>query len=362
LQAFSPVDMETPLLALRVQSGRELVEVSVASNSSVAQLKAALAPLTATLPRNMKLLHKGKVLLDSAKLDSLGVKDGDKVLLLGAVKSLPSRVPAPTAAQEPASAAAVASAVSSRTAAWRATGLVSLSGLRLVAVPEEVWTLGAALRVLDVSDNPLGVVPAQLCVASSLRILSLCCCGLSSLLLPLSSASTLHTLKLDNNRLTSLPHELGQLAALRTLSLKGNQLSSLPSSLGSLVSLTTLDASSNLLADLPEQLSLCRSLELLAVSSNRLSALPASLSACPRLSTIEADSNNIGAAGVPVPLLRADSLHRLSLRNNPLTMALLRELDGFAEFESRRRAKAQQALRTAGSTGFDECADAEMRR
>lgn len=65
--------------------------------------------------------------------------------------------------------------------------------------------------------------------------------------------------------------------------------------------------------------------------------------------------------GVPASILRGcSSLSTLSLHGNPLTIEHLREADGWAEFDARRRAKHDKQLSMRvmqPSAGFDEGAD-----
>ena len=112
---------------------------------------------------------------------------------------------------------------------------------------------------------------------------------------------------------------------------------------------------------LPEALHGCAALEELHVNHNALTALPAALGSCTALCVLTADSNRLPAGGVPAQLLRAPALHTLSLHNNDVTIEQLRSLDGYAELDARRRAKADKAIdgRVMGATNaFDEGADA----
>ncbi len=353
---------------LKVQNGKQLAEVSTPVDATVGTLKALLAPLTGQLVRNMKLIHKGRVLApDTAKLESLGVSaSANKLMLLGggsvgpaatvkpAVKSAPVSRPAPPPPAEQ---------LASRAAAWRETGLIGLRDANLDRVPPEAWALGDAARVLDLHGNArLGALPAEVAQLQKLTRLSLSACGLRDVAWSaLCSLSLLTTLALDRNPLEELPEAAGELSALRKLTLTHCQLRSLPAALGRLQALTQLDAAHNALTALPAELSGCASLEELNVAHNSITALPASLGSCPRLATLDADSNSVDIQGVPPALLRAPVLRTLSLLANPVTLDQLRTLDGWDEFEAKRRAKVNKALGGGVLSGFEESADAIMR-
>jgi Leucine-rich repeat (LRR) protein len=248
---------------------------------------------------------------------------------------------------------------------------VSLRDAGLAEVPCEVWQVGAAARCLDLCGNPrlcLRGVEPQLASLSNLTRLHLTACGLLDAAVAwdaLCSLSQLQTLLLDNNSLTSLPESLGSLTLLKRLSVTHNALVELPASVCRLSSLQLLDVSSNKLQSLPLELGSCSALEELVLNQNCVAAIPVSLANCQGLKVLACDDNRISCAGIPPPLLRAPSLHTLSLHNNRCTIEQLREVDGYAELDARRRAKADKVVdgRVLGATkAFDEGADAARNR
>jgi len=359
---------------LKVQTGRLVVEVCAPPDTSVGALKALLAPLTGQLARHMKLICKGRVLApENARLVDCGVSaTSNKLMLLangGAAGSAPLAA-RPDTTVKPRSVAPrppppPADQLASRAAAWRETGLVALRDAGLASVPAEVWAVGECARGLDLHGNAaLEAVPPQLAQLNGLTRLTLSSCGLRQLSWEaLGSLSQLTVLALDGNALTELHEDVGRLTALKKLTLSRNQLHKLPAALGS-CALTHLDASHNSLAALPAELGACVHLEELHLASNRLTALPAALGDCARLAVVDADGNGIAAAGVPDALLRAPSLHTLSLHANPVTLDQLRALPGWPDFERKRVAKVNRALGgnvLNASSAFDEGSDAIMR-
>jgi uncharacterized ubiquitin-like protein YukD len=367
-------------VSLKVSFGRETLELRVPCSTTVAAAKELLASQTGVLARNAKLIHKGKVLADAQRLAACGVADGARVMLLagaaGAASGRTAAQPVHVAASGRTVPAAVAAPVlapdaqAARRAAWAKTGSVALRDAGLAgAVPVEVWAVGAAARVLDLCGNPrLGGISTQLSLLAGLTRLHLRSCGLRDdgvAWEALCGLRQLKTLLLDGNALTTLPDALGELQ-LTHLSLSANALQALPASLGRMTSLLALNASANALTALPDTLGGCVALEELDVTRNLLTALPASLGeGCARLAVLAADNNRLPAAGLPPALLRAPSLHTLSVHNNPVTVEQLRELEGYAQLEARRRAKANKAIdgRVLGaSSAFDEGADASAFR
>lgn len=104
---------------------------------------------------------------------------------------------------------------------------------------------------LDLSDNQLTSLPAEIAQIENLTGLDLSYNQLSSLPAEIGQLQNLTELDLNRNQLTSLPAQTGQLQNLTTLSLGDNQLSSLPAEIGQLQNLTYLNLYDNQLSSLP---------------------------------------------------------------------------------------------------------------
>ncbi|XP_040298635.1 E3 ubiquitin-protein ligase LRSAM1 isoform X1 [Bufo bufo] len=112
----------------------------------------------------------------------------------------------------------------------------------------------AALKVLDLHDNQMSSLPADIGLLKSLQVLNV-----------------------ERNVLRSLPDSIGDLIQLQTLNVKGNKLKLLPPTVGSLRCLRTLNISENRLSELPPALAHVRTLETLTLDSLGMVFPPASV-------------------------------------------------------------------------------------
>jgi hypothetical protein len=139
---------------------------------------------------------------------------GDSVWLRGVAASDSAKPAAARPALPPPGGAATAVAT---------VTTLSLTRLRLLAVPEEVWEL-RRLRELCLAHNDLCLLPDHL--ASSLPALAV--------------------LRLDDNDFTAVPPSVCNATSLTVLSVSGNRVSSVPPELCQLVNLRELDVSRNM--------------------------------------------------------------------------------------------------------------------
>ncbi|GLC44711.1 hypothetical protein PLESTB_000972000 [Pleodorina starrii] len=166
---------------------------------------------------------------------------------------------------------------------------------KLTQVPPEIGRLSRSLTQLDLGNNMLTEVPAQLCQLTELR-----------------------TLNLMANQLVRLPEELGNLVNLRLLGLKSNKLTELPDSMSRLTNLVELFITNNQLAELPEGMSRCSSLVKLQASFNAFTSLPPCLLHLPHLELLRLAVCAIGS--LPPRLLQEGAMPRLawfSMAGNP---------------------------------------------
>ncbi|XP_058015232.1 E3 ubiquitin-protein ligase LRSAM1 isoform X4 [Ahaetulla prasina] len=125
-------------------------------------------------------------------------------------------------------------------------------------------------KVLIVHTNYLSSLVPKSCSLSNLvtvKVLDLHDNQLTSLPADINQLTSLQVLNVEKNVLKALPDSIGDLAQLQTLNLKGNKLKKLPSTLEGLRSLRTLDISENLVQELPQTLAHIRTLETLSLDA-----------------------------------------------------------------------------------------------
>ncbi len=162
-------------------------------------------------------------------------------------------------------------------------GLTRLSlSEKLTEFPREIFSLSDTLEVLDLSNNLLTDLPADLSRLTKLRILF--CSNNQFTHLPegLGVCDSLDMIGFKHNQISnvsenSLPENL------RWLILTDNKITQLPEKIGELYRLEKLMLSGNQLTQLPESIARCKNLALLRVSANQLVDFPYLLLSLPRL-------------------------------------------------------------------------------
>lgn len=268
-----------------------------------------------------------------------------------------------------ASAAETGVDVDARAKAWRATGFVGLRACSLLEIPEDVFALGARARAVDVAGNRIRRVPRSLGDLIHITRLVLSDNALRERdAIPwcaFASLSELTFLDVSSNAMEALPDAAPAFGALESLSLARNELVSVPDAFfANAPKLRHLSIAYNAIEALP-----CAppmSLEYVDARANRIRRVPESYAALIRLQTLTLDGNAIDVDGIPSVVLKStEALYELSLHGNPVKLESLRNVDGWNEFDARRKARANKALDSRvmlGSSVFDEGADKERYR
>ncbi|TYI12497.1 hypothetical protein ES332_A09G281700v1 [Gossypium tomentosum] len=251
-----------------------------------------------------------------------------------------------------------------RIARWRSTGIVALRDAKLKTFPDEVLELDRSVRTLDLTHNKLVEIPVDISKLVNMQRLILASNLIEQLPINIGKLQSLKVMILDGNQITSLPDELGQLVRLEKLSISGNMLMSLPETIGSLRNLSLLNVCNNKLKYLPESVGSCFSLEELQANvckfaDNLIEELPASVCNLVHLKSLCLNNNKVSQ--IPPNLLKdCKALQNISLHGNPISMDQFQQMEGFQEFEARRKKKFDKQIDSnvmIGSNGLDEGVD-----
>ncbi|NWS62734.1 LRSM1 ligase, partial [Chunga burmeisteri] len=153
--------------------------------------------------------------------------------------------------------------------------------------------------ILDISKCELSEVPYgafATCKVLQKKVLIIHSNNLTSLVpksCSLLSLITVKVLDLHDNQLASLPADIGQLTSLQVLNLERNLLKCLPQSIGDLAQLQMLNVKANKLKELPATVSGMRSLRSLDISENVLQELPRVLAHIRTLETLTLDASSM---------------------------------------------------------------------
>ncbi|KAJ4908679.1 Leucine-rich repeat (LRR) family protein [Raphanus sativus] len=231
----------------------------------------------------------------------------------------------------------------SRVKRWRSTGIIALRDSKLKTFPDVVIDMERAVRTLDLTHNKISDVPGVIGKLINMQRLLIADNLIERLPGNLGKLQSLKVLMLDGNRISCLPDELGQLIRLEQLSVSRNMLIYLPDTIGSLRNLMLLNVSNNRLKSLPESLGSCASLEDVQANDNVVEELPASLCNLNQLKSLCLDNNQVKQ--IPDGLLKdCKSLQNLSLHNNPISMDEFQLMEGYQEFEERRKKKFDKQI------------------
>lgn len=161
---------------------------------------------------------------------------------------------------------------------------------RLSEMPPEILGLADTLELLDLGQNDLTALPADLGRLHRLRVLF--CSGNRFDRLPpvLGDCAALSQVGFRGSGLEEVPAE-SLPPDLRWLTLTDNRIAALPASLGERPRLQKLMLAGNRLRALPESLSDAHNLELLRIAANRFESLPACLESLPRLAWLSWSGN-----------------------------------------------------------------------
>lgn len=171
----------------------------------------------------------------------------------------------------------------------------------LTEFPREILDLFDTLEILDLSNNPLSVLPRDISRLHKLKIAFFSDCHFTTFPAELAQCRSLEMIAFKNNHMTTIPpHSFPR--KLRWLILTNNLITSLPTSIGQCHRLQKCMLAGNRLESLPEEMAHCRKLGLLRLSSNNLTTLPNWLFELPELSFLSFAGNPCAPSFADNPL------------------------------------------------------------
>ena len=153
----------------------------------------------------------------------------------------------------------------------------------LTEFPTEIFDLADSLEILNLSDNHLNSLPADLGRLTNLKVIFLSNNNFEEVPEVLADCPSLSMVGFKSNKIRVLGENVLPLG-VRWLILTDNQLDKLPKSIGKLQSLQKLMLAGNQLRSIPDEMAACQNLELIRLAANRLESLPSWLVKLPRLS------------------------------------------------------------------------------
>ena len=164
--------------------------------------------------------------------------------------------------------------------------------------PREIFDLADTLEVLNLSQNQLSALPADLSQLKKLRVLF---CSENPFRhfpevlgeCPNLSMIGFKSCLIERVESAALP------PTLRWLILTDNHIAELPTAIGGCQALQKLMLSGNHLQHLPEAMAACKNLELVRLAANRFRALPDWLLSLPRLAWLAIAGNPLSTVSMP---------------------------------------------------------------
>ncbi|WP_157558296.1 leucine-rich repeat domain-containing protein [Microscilla marina] len=186
-------------------------------------------------------------------------------------------------------------------------------------------------KVLDLSDEPHRIMPAQITKLPALITLKLSRNGMFNLSPEIGQLKQLQVFEVTDNFLTTLPQSIGQLKKLKYLNLSKNSLTHLPETIARLESLEVLILSHNEITTIPYEIKSLKKLKILDISHNKITRLPETINALDNLETLIISHNQL--TELPLYLDRLKKLKVLKFAHNkfivlPATIGTLKKTVG----------------------------------
>ncbi|XP_019620778.1 PREDICTED: uncharacterized protein LOC109467275 [Branchiostoma belcheri] len=172
---------------------------------------------------------------------------------------------------------------------------LNLSNKSLTEIPPAVFRI-EEVEILDVSDNPLGSIPAGIATLSNLKEMRVAGCPITEISGSVQECKYLSKIDFSRNPLiatVTLPATLKRLRYLEYVALRSCSLKSLPNNLTHLETVQTIDLSKNALSTLPDDMFGLKQLKVLILTDNAFESIPDSIMSLGRLECLEMKRNKL---------------------------------------------------------------------
>jgi Leucine-rich repeat (LRR) protein len=166
--------------------------------------------------------------------------------------------------------------------------------------------------------------------------------------------SQLVILDFSHNLIDQISPDIKNMMCLRDLDLSHNNILELPKEFKELPNLETLNLSYNVIDIFKNEIILnLPKLETLNISYNSIDCLGNDYWAVTKLKNLEVSFNKL--KHIPNELLQKSNISNLNLKGNKISRLEFLKLDGYPEFEKRRKERKDQAFYNNLEIGFDMC-------
>jgi Leucine-rich repeat (LRR) protein len=194
--------------------------------------------------------------------------------------------------------------------------LLDLSENKISYIPAEIGLLSNLIK-LRLSENDIDSIPKEIGGLSKLKYLYFDQNNIQNIPIKIGNLINLIQLGLSSNKIEELPKEIGDLSSLISLGLSFNSIKYLPPEIGNLKALISFFLMYNKLLVIPTEIQNLTRLSTLAFSNNQISIIPKKIANMPRLSSLNLGYNNITI--IPKEIAGLSSLRYLSLGHNQIS-------------------------------------------
>jgi len=209
--------------------------------------------------------------------------------------------------------------------------LFSAENNRLYSLPTIFFSKQRKLKKLLLANNNFGEFPANL-----------------------TNNSNIDKMDLSHNLIKSIPAQsLVNFVSLKELNLSHNKLVAISEDFISLFNLEVLDLSFNHIQLFHSFILQMNKLEYLNLKNNEILVLPKTDYKFSKLTTLDVSNN--GLTEVPPDLFKNSKISALNLKNNSIKRSDLYNIEGFLDFEERRKGRKDQGFLMNLDINFNLC-------